>query len=53
MPLSQNFTASVLAVNGYIDELFANKVDSLHTRWLKRSLKRPILSGKIRFGMRR
>ncbi|MEB0260676.1 MULTISPECIES: cell division protein FtsQ [unclassified Mucilaginibacter] len=31
MPLSQNFTARVLAVNGYIDELFANKVDSLRT----------------------
>jgi cell division protein FtsQ len=31
MPLSQNFTARVLVVNGYIDELFANKVDSLHT----------------------
>jgi cell division protein FtsQ len=31
MPLSQNFTARVIAANGYIDELFANKVDSLHT----------------------
>ncbi|MBD1392456.1 cell division protein FtsQ/DivIB [Mucilaginibacter glaciei] len=31
MPLSQNFTARVLAANGFIDELFANKVDSLHT----------------------
>nr|WP_067060580.1 cell division protein FtsQ [Mucilaginibacter sp. L294] len=35
MPLSQNFTARVLAVNGYIDELFANKVDSLHTALAK------------------
>ncbi|WP_205771919.1 cell division protein FtsQ [Mucilaginibacter terrenus] len=31
MPLSQSFTARVIAANGYIDELFANKVDSLHT----------------------
>jgi len=31
MPLSQNFTARVLVANGFIDELFANKVDSLHT----------------------
>ncbi|PAW93514.1 cell division protein FtsQ [Mucilaginibacter sp. MD40] len=31
MPMSQNFTARVLAANGFIDELFANKVDSLHT----------------------
>lgn len=31
MPLSQNFTARVLVVNGFIDELFANKVDSLRT----------------------
>jgi cell division protein FtsQ len=35
MPLSQNFTARVLAVNGYIDEMFANKVDSLHTALAK------------------
>ncbi len=31
IPLSANFTARVLAANGYIDELFANRVDSLHT----------------------
>jgi cell division protein FtsQ len=31
LPLSHNFTARVLVANGYIDELFANKVDSLHT----------------------
>lgn len=31
IPLSNNFTARVLAANGYIDELFANRVDSLHT----------------------
>jgi cell division protein FtsQ len=35
MPLSENFTAPVLAVNGYIDEMFANKVDSLHTALAK------------------
>ena len=31
IPLSQNFTARVLVANGYIDELFANHVDTLHT----------------------
>ena len=31
IPLSANFTARVLAANGYIDELFANHVDTLHT----------------------
>ena len=31
IPLSANFTAKVLVTNGNIDELFANRVDSLHT----------------------
>jgi len=31
IPLSDNFTARVLAVNGFIDEPFGNKVDTLHT----------------------
>ncbi len=31
IPLSPNFTAKVLAATGFIDELFSNKVDSLHT----------------------
>jgi len=31
IPLSPNFTAKVLAANGYIDEVFGNKVDTLHT----------------------
>jgi cell division protein FtsQ len=31
LPLSANFTARVLVANGYIDELFANHVDTLHT----------------------
>lgn len=31
IPLSSNFTARVLVANGYIDEAFANVVDSLHT----------------------
>jgi cell division protein FtsQ len=31
IPLSANFTARVLVANGYIDELFANRVDTLHT----------------------
>jgi len=32
IPLSANFTARVIVANGYIDEAFANQVDSLHTR---------------------
>lgn len=32
IPLSNNFTAHVVAANGYIDELFANRVDTLHTK---------------------
>ncbi len=31
LPLSNNFTANVLAANGYIDEPFAGKVDTLRT----------------------
>jgi cell division protein FtsQ len=31
VPLSANFTARVLVANGYIDELFAGRVDTLHT----------------------
>jgi cell division protein FtsQ len=31
LPLSDNFTANVLAANGYIDEPFAGKVDTLKT----------------------
>lgn len=31
IPLSANFTARVLAANGFIDEPFGNKVDTLHT----------------------
>jgi cell division protein FtsQ len=31
IPLSKNFTARVVVANGYIDELFANRVDTLHT----------------------
>jgi len=32
IPLSNNFTAHVLAANGYIDELFASRIDTLHTK---------------------
>ncbi len=39
IPLSQNFTAPVLAANGYIDELFANRVDTLHTGLAKEIFK--------------
>jgi cell division protein FtsQ len=31
IPLSVNFTARVLVANGFIDELFANHVDTIHT----------------------
>ncbi len=31
IPLSDNFTARVLAANGFIEEPFGNKVDTLHT----------------------
>jgi cell division protein FtsQ len=31
MPLSNNFTARVLVANGFIDEPFAGKVDTMHT----------------------
>lgn len=31
IPISGNFTAKVLVANGYIDELFANRVDTLRT----------------------
>lgn len=31
IPLSNNFTAQVLVANGNIDELFANRIDTLHT----------------------
>lgn len=35
IPLSTNFTARVLVANGFIDELFTNRVDSLHTKLAK------------------
>lgn len=31
IPMSPNFTAKVLVANGYIDEAFGNKIDTLHT----------------------
>jgi len=39
IPLSSNFTARVIAANGYIDEVFGNKVDTLHTQMAKEILK--------------
>ena len=39
IPLSSNFTARVLAANGYIDELFANHVDTLHTEMARELFK--------------
>ncbi|MDR6940466.1 cell division protein FtsQ/DivIB [Mucilaginibacter pocheonensis] len=35
IPLSSNFTARVLVANGFIEELFTNHVDSLHTKVAK------------------
>lgn len=35
LPLSDNFTARVLAANGYIEEPFGSKVDTLHTALAK------------------
>lgn len=35
IPLSANFTARVLAANGYIDEIFGSKIDTLHTKLAK------------------
>jgi len=35
VPLSENFTARVIAANGYIDEVFGGKLDTLHTELAK------------------
>ena len=35
IPLSSNFTAPVLVANGSIDEIFINRVDTLHTAMAK------------------
>jgi len=39
IPLSENFTAKVIAANGYIDEIFSKKIDTLHTDIAKAILK--------------
>src|ERR1700761_9776033 len=39
IPLSPNFTAKVLAVNGYIDEAFGGKIDTLHTEMAREVFK--------------
>jgi len=39
IPLSDNLTARVIAANGYIDEIFGSKVDTLHTEIAKQILK--------------
>lgn len=39
IPLSQNFTARVIAANGFIGELFAGNVDSLHSAMAKQLYK--------------
>jgi len=39
IPLSANFTARVIAANGYIDEAFGNKVDTLHSDIAKQLFK--------------
>jgi cell division protein FtsQ len=46
IPLSTNFTAHVLAANGYIDEVFANKVDTLHTGIAKELFKAACFIGR-------
>ncbi|MDB4927441.1 cell division protein FtsQ [Mucilaginibacter sp.] len=35
IPLSDNYTARVLAANGFIDEFFGGKIDTLHTMLAK------------------
>ena len=39
VPMSPNFTAKVIAANGYIDEVFGHQVDTLHTEIAKEILK--------------
>jgi cell division protein FtsQ len=39
IPLSANFTARVIAANGYIEEGFGHKVDTLHTEIAREVLK--------------
>lgn len=39
LPLSNNFTARVIAANGYIEEVFANKLDTLHSDIAKQIFK--------------
>lgn len=39
IPMSLNYTAKVLVANGYIDELFGNKIDTLHTEIAKEVFK--------------
>jgi len=39
LPVSGNFTAKVLVANGFIDELFANRVDTLRTPMAKEVFK--------------
>jgi cell division protein FtsQ len=35
IPMSSNFTAKVMAANGYIDEAYGGKLDTLHTDVVK------------------
>lgn len=35
IPLSENFTSRVVAANGYIDEVFSKRADTLHTELAK------------------
>jgi cell division protein FtsQ len=39
IPLSPNFTAKVLVATGYIDELFTNRIDTLHSDLTKEIFK--------------
>ncbi|MFD2147834.1 hypothetical protein [Mucilaginibacter antarcticus] len=53
LPLSPNFTARVLVANGFIDEPFGGKVDTLRTALAKDLLKRCHTSRQILCGTRR
>jgi cell division protein FtsQ len=46
IPMSSNFTAKVLVANGYIDEAFGNKIDTLHTEVAQEIFKTAEFIGK-------
>ncbi len=46
IPTSSNFTAKVLAANGYIDEVIGSKIDTLHTDMAKALFKTAVFISK-------